>query len=95
MAAAWSGKRSNFQSRRDPFEHLIVGNRFDFGPAQSAPIQIAMETRKVLMQTSEMTSWNISAMDSLLFLICFHFVLFLFKVSRRALQAPDMRGGEG
>ena len=32
---------------------------------------------------------------SLLFLMCLHFVLFLFEVSRTAIKPPDTRGGEG
>jgi hypothetical protein len=32
---------------------------------------------------------------SLLFLMCFHFVLFLFNVSRNGMHAPDTRRHEG
>jgi hypothetical protein len=32
---------------------------------------------------------------ALLFVMCFYFVLFLFELSRTAIKAPDMHGGEG
>jgi hypothetical protein len=39
-----------------------------------APIQIAMETRKVLMHTSDTTSWTKSVMA----VSCFYYVRILF-----------------